>query len=327
MNIHKIKPHIRNKRFYNHEYENPQGFLGHTVYMLFKERLLQKKACPTKIASWVDKTSRVTSHTPTQPLITWIGHSTFLIQCAGINILTDPIFGDASWFYKRILPVGLLPHELPPIDVVVLSHNHRDHMDAQSLHALQHHKPHILVPEGDKAWFTQRNFSLAQEFMWWEQTTLSFEHAQQRARCTFLPAMHWSQRGFFDKNRSLWGSWMIEVDGTCIYFAGDTSYSSHFSAIAREFPVIHIAMMPIGPCEPRAWMETAHLSARQAGQAFLDLNAHHFIPMHWGTFPFGIDYFDAPLEYLTTWWDEYLHLLARKKLHIPKIGYSLPITW
>lgn len=326
---HKIKPHIRNNRYFNDENDVPKGFLAETIYMFFKNRFVQQKKCLKRIAAWVDKqVHHHDDHHHPHPMITWIGHSTFLIRCGGINILTDPIFGNASFLYRRMLPAGLQPNELPPIDVVILSHNHRDHMDEDSLLALRHNKHmHILVPKGDKAWFDKRNFSNVQEFTWWEQTIIPVERLQKEARLTFLPAIHWSQRGLFDKNRSLWGSWMIEVDGTCMYFAGDTSYSSHFSAIAYEFPSIDVVFMPIGPCEPRYWMEHVHLSAQQAGQAFLDLKARHFVPMHWGTFPFGIDHFELPIDYLLSWWQQSKDQLADKTLHLLKIGKKHHISW
>lgn len=324
---HKIKPHVRNNRYFNNEQDGTKGFLAETIYMFFKNQLAQRKRCTQTSAAWLDK--QVLHHDNqdhSHPLITWIGHSSFLIRANGITILTDPIFGNASFLYKRILPAGLLPHELPPIDVIILSHNHRDHMDEASLLALRHNEQmHILVPHGDKAWFDKRNFSNVQEFTWWEQTVLSIDRVCKDIRLTFMPAIHWSQRGLFDKNRSLWGSWMLEVGGTCMYFAGDTAYSSHFGAIAQEFPHIDIAFMPIGPCEPRYWMEHVHMSAQQAGQAFLDLKARHFIPMHWGTFLFGIDHFELPIEYLLTWWQQNRTALEGKIVHLLKAGKSYTI--
>lgn len=317
-----LVPHIRNNRFYNHEHEEPKGFLLHTIYMFFKNRFMQKKSCPRARASWVEKSP--VEHTVEQPTITWIGHSSFLIQLPGVTLLTDPVFGHASFLYRRILPAGLQGHELPQIDFLLLSHNHRDHMDTDSLLAIrERHTPTVLVPKGDKAWFDENKFTTTHEHMWWEQQTFIIPSTNAELKFTFLPAIHWSQRGFFDKNKSLWGSWMIEYQGKVYYFAGDTSYSPHFTAIAQEFPVIDVVMMPIGPCEPRAWMEHAHISAHQAGQAFLDLQAQHFIPMHWGTFPFGIDPFYLPIERLSSWWQENQAAMADKKLHLPKIGQNL----
>lgn len=329
---HKIRPHVRSNRFYNHEYDLPNSFLADTVWMFLHNIISQKKPCPIRVAHWIERCDNMRhdqSEQASNPEITWIGHSSFLIRCSGVSILTDPVFGNASFLYRRIMPAGLMPHELPRIDIVILSHNHRDHMDEQSLLALRHHKQmRILVPKGDKAWFDRRNFSNVQEFTWWEQTIVPIDHAEKEVRMTFLPAVHWSQRGFFDKNRSLWGSWMIEIGdwkrheqhSSCLYFAGDTSYSPHFQAIAQEFSNIDVAFMPIAPCEPRAWMDHVHLSAQQSGQAFLDLKAHHFIPMHWGTFRFGLDYFDSPVDHLLAWWQQAEELVRGKGLHLLKVG-------
>ncbi len=337
---HKIRPYVRNKRFFNHEHDKLKSFFTDTVLMFLRNRLTIKNICPKRSAQWIDRCDisypeRIEQKC--EPEITWIGHSSFLIRCDGVTILTDPVFGNASFAYRRVLPAGILPHELPPVDIIVLSHNHRDHMDESSLLALRHHKNmRILVPLGDKAWFDRRNFSNVQEFTWWQQEIVAVERAQKEVRFTFLPAMHWSQRGLFDKNRSLWGSWMIEVGDwrslndhrACLYFAGDTSYSSHFHAIAQEFPSIDVAFMPIAPCEPRVWMNHVHLDAQQAGQAFLDLKARHFVPMHWGTFRFGLDYFDQPIEKLLAWWRHVdVSVAPHKGLHILKVGkrHTIPL--
>lgn len=163
-----------------------------------------------------------------QLAISWIGHATFLIQIAGINILTDPIFGNASFLYPRIVPPGILLTQLPPIDLVIISHNHHDHMHGASLHALQKLFPHmkIMVPYGDKYWFDSRHFTNVYAFNWWDSQQLIF--GNRAIKCTFLPAAHWTQRGYFDLNTSLWGSWMIQGDNKSIYFAGDTAYDVHF---------------------------------------------------------------------------------------------------
>ena len=114
-------------------------------------------------------------------------------------------------------------------------------------------------------------------------------------------------------------------EGKRIYFAGDTAYSDHFTHIASEFPTIHTALMPIAPEEPHPWMRKSHLDAQQAVQAFIDLKAQHFIPMHWGTFPFGLDTFAGPLERLHSAWDAQQLLQQNKMLSIPKVGQQLPL--
>ncbi len=256
-----------------------------------------------------------------EPVVWWIGHASFLIQIAGINVLIDPIFGRASFLFKRLLPPGVPLHVLPAIDVILISHNHWDHMDYASLKAVAHSKPRILVPHGDKRWLDKHGFANTTEHMWWDQVVVGADQdSTGSVRFTFLPSVHWSGRGLFDKNRSLWGSWMIEANGHCIYFAGDTAYSDHFSAIVHEFPSIDIALMPIGPCEPRGWMQRTHLSAEQSTQAFIDLQAQHFIPMHWGTFSFGTDHFLEPINRLQDAWEKMQGQLSERKLHMIKVG-------
>ncbi len=296
------------------------GSLYKEVKMVIKSVRTGHKRLPQNILHWLapSKIARYSN----EPIITWIGHSTFLIQINKKNILTDPIFGSASIFFPRILPPGIEPHKLPKIDYVVISHNHLDHMDSKSLTFLRDINPNItiLVPEGDQHWFKKRNFKNVFGSAWWKK------HVFGPLSFTFLPAFHWSQRGLFDRNKSLWGSWMIQAQDQSIYFAGDTAYSHHFKAIAKEFKNIDIAIMPIGPCEPRKYMFDTHVNAEESGEAFLDLNAQQFIPMHWGTFHFGIDTFETPVKRIQRWWKKNRSILKNKTLSIPKFGESLIIT-
>ena len=249
--------------------------------------------------------------------ITWIGHSTFLIQVEGINIVTDPVFGHLPFFRRQVKP-GIPIKKVPSLDYVIISHNHLDHMDSAALSLFkQHPECTFLVPLGDKAWFERRGFTRVKEYTWWERET--FVHGDSEIEFSFLPAHHWSQRGLRDFNKSLWGSWMMSVGGHTIYFGGDTAYSGHFAAIGREFPSISHALMPIGPCEPRKWMKDSHISAEESGQAFIDLGAKKFFPMHWGTFSFGIDHHEAPYDRISTWWHKQ-KLAIDKELIVLKFG-------
>lgn len=303
----------RNDRFYNHPHEKLHGFFFRSLYMFFYGRFFQNRNQKQAAHGWAENYASAPLPSLT---VTWIGHSTFLIECDGITLLTDPIFGNASFLFKRIAPPGVSLHNLPSIDYILLSHNHRDHMDEKSLIALRAMHSTIFVPLGDKQWFLKRSFKNVSEYDWWQSTTIM--HNNEPIIFTFLPAHHWSQRSLSDRNRSLWGSWMVRYKNYTIYFAGDTAYASHFLKIKEQFPVIDVALMPIGPCEPRIWMKDVHMDAQQAGQAFLDLGAHHFIPMHWGTFPFGIDNFYDPIDQLTAWWQQ--NVLANSQLHILKFG-------
>lgn len=315
-NSFKCTPHIHKGRFYNHIRESRQSFLMPSLYMFFECFWRpEKKAGADKMRWYAPHVGPVDS----SPSITWIGHSTFLIQAHGVTIITDPVFGNIPLF-KRQLPPGILLGDVPSIDYVLISHNHRDHMDERSLLAFRSDpRTHFLVPKGDKAWFDKRGFKNVSEYMWWDQK-ITTQHGFQLT-FTFLPAHHWSQRGIFDFNKSLWGSWMIDVNDSQIYFAGDTAYSYHFEAIAKEFTNIALALMPIGPCEPRKWMSNTHVSAEEAGQAFLDLQAAHFIPMHWGTFNFGTDHHEAPYERIMSWWHK--QQFDDKKLTVMKVGQRI----
>lgn len=238
------------------------------------------------------------------------------MEVVGLTIITDPIIESPSFLYKRILPFGSSFDALPKIDVVLLSHNHRDHMDAATLVALfKRDDPLFLVPNGDKAWFLKRSIFKVEECTWWEQVilpTVSF---------TFVPAYHWSQRGLFDHNRSLWGGWVIQAGKETIYFAGDTAYQQqYFTAIGEVFPFIDVVLMPIGPCEPAALMYKSHVNAEQAAQAFLDCKGRYFIPMHWGTFYFGVDLFADPIDRIYAWWHKNLTKVPQNSLYVLKVG-------
>lgn len=309
-------PYFYKKKYYNHTREKAHGFFLNSLFMFFYSRIKRLQRKKPDLSNWTTPCKLKQSR---QPTITWIGHSTFLIQCGTIKILTDPIFGNASLLFKRIIPPAITIKEIVTLDYVLLSHNHRDHMDEKSLRELKKLTPSFLIPVGDKKWFDRRNFTHAKEHSWWQST--QFTHDNNSLIFTFLPAQHWSQRVFFDRNRSLWGSWMIQYNGYTIYFAGDTAYAPHFKQIKEKFPQIDVALMPIGPCQPKKWMQHSHINAQEAGQAFLDLGARNFIPMHWGTFYFGTDSFSTPITYLTDWWKNE-PLVSQDQLQILKFGQS-----
>lgn len=323
----KLSPFRKNNRFYNLQDEKNHPVFWRSFLMILIGLLLGRRR--KKMANFL-QVPDIAAHSAlrdnsssNKSVITWLGQATFLISVPGITIITDPVLGDISLLYKRWAPPGILPQNLPTIDLIVLSHNHRDHLDKKTIKLLVEKNPHIkvLVPLGDKVWLNKWGFDNVQEYSWWQSTKIELNN--QTVNLTFLPAHHWSQRGLFDRNRSLWGSWLIQSADTTIYFAGDTAYSTHFSAIAEQFPSIDIALLPIGPCEPYQWMHDAHLNADQALQAFKDLNARHFIPMHWGTFPFGIDYQALPYEYLLESWKAHCSEQDSKHLHAALGGQTL----
>jgi L-ascorbate metabolism protein UlaG (beta-lactamase superfamily) len=322
----KLYPYKRNGRFYFDKNHKLESLVFGTIPTFISSIMKRKNGIPEVENAWVQHD--VPAHKSDLPLITWIGHSTFLIQLNGINILTDPIFGNASFLYPRMVRPGLTVENLPPIHATLISHNHPDHMDTSSLMALKKRdsRMRMLVPLGDKKWFEKRGFLHTQEFEWEQVAEVSDGDSFKKVSCTFVPAYHWTRRGIFDGNKSLWGGWVIQSGSTSIYFAGDTAYSKPcFDRIKYLFPQLTVALMPIGPAEPRAWMRHAHVDAHEAGQAFLDVNAQHFIPMHWGTFAFGDDYFEAPLDSLKRWWRDNHSAVLSKQLHFIKAGQQFQI--
>jgi len=278
----------------------------------------------------LNPTQTVPEKSSIEPKITWIGHSTFLVQLNGFNILTDPIFGNVKvgpfTLTKRAIEPGIKFENLPHIDAIVISHNHSDHTDTNTLMALsKKHRSIIFVPEGDKALFESMGFKRVIENTWWERTELTCGERKLTISC--LPAYHWSIRFSLDGYRkSLWASWMISAQDTDIYFAGDTAYGQHFKEIASAFPSIDVALMPIGPTsEKENAHKHSHVDAPEAVDAFIDLNAQCFVPMHYGTFFSGKDTLVHPINKLKAYWQEKLPILGTKKLAFLRCGeqYSL----
>lgn len=222
------------------------------------------------------------------PSVTWIGHATLLLQAEGMSVLTDPMFSPRMFAIKRLAPPGLAIADLPPIDVVVVSHNHRDHLDEPSVRALG---PGVtfVVPLGLAGWFRRRGLKKVVELDWWEETQIVA--GSRRIRVTLVPAQHWSMRVGVDTNQSLWGGYVIESPSVRFYFAGDTGYPAAFGDIGRQFPGIDYALLPIGAYEPRWFMKSQHIGPEEAALAFGELGARTLVPMHWGTFQLS----DEPL--------------------------------
>ena len=215
----------------------------------------------------------------------WIGHSTFLIKKDDLTILTDPIFSERASPFKRFGPKRLIPpalniSQLPKIDVVTVSHNHYDHLDIRSLKILHELNPDIifLIPKGDKNIFDKRNIKNVFEFEWWQNFMI------QNVEFTFTPVQHWSARGLFDKNDSLWGGWYIKNKDYSIYHAGDTGYSNDFITTKEKLGSPKYSFIPIGAYEPEWFMAASHVNPEDAIKIMLDLESEYSFGMHWGTF-------------------------------------------
>ena len=230
---------------------------------------------------------------PGVPTVTWVGHATLLVQIGGLTILTDPIWSKTaspvSWLGpRRHVPPGIAFDALPPIDVVVISHNHYDHLDLTSLERLAHRSPEtrFLVPLGNGRLLRERGVESVDELDWGEARTIS------GVRIVCVPAQHWSQRGLRDARRALWSSWALIAPKRRFYFAGDTGYFSGFAEIGSALGPFDLAAVPIGAYEPQAMMRPHHLDPEQAIQAGRDVNARRVMAMHFGTF----DLSDEPLD-------------------------------
>jgi N-acyl-phosphatidylethanolamine-hydrolysing phospholipase D len=225
--------------------------------------------------------------------LTWIGHSTVLIQSSGINILSDPILSERASPVsfagpKRYTPPALQLHELPDIDFVVISHNHYDHLDRSTVEALGN-SVQWLVPLGLASWFHELGIERVRELDWWEELRFG--------KVTFVatPSQHWSSRGLFDKNETLWASWVIMVGDERYWFGGDTGYNPHdFNEIGQRYGPFDLAVIPIGAYEPRWFMKQMHVNPQEAVKIHQDIRSMFSVPVHWGTFKLSDEAILAP---------------------------------
>ena len=215
----------------------------------------------------------------------WVGHSTFLIKKNGITILTDPVFSDRASPFKNIGPKRLIPpaipiKKLPAIDFITISHNHYDHLDIRSLKDLYSLNSNtiFLVPAGDKKLLERQKIENVYEYEWWEG------YLSDELKITFTPVQHWSKRGLFDRNKSLWGGWFFEFNDFSIFHAGDTGYSEDFKSTRIKLGSPKYAFIPIGAYDPEWFMAESHVNPEDAVQIMLDLGAENSFGMHWATF-------------------------------------------
>jgi L-ascorbate metabolism protein UlaG (beta-lactamase superfamily) len=229
-------------------------------------------------------------------VVTFIGHATFLIQTAAGHILTDPMYSDRAgpWNLvgpRRVRQPAVLFDDLPPIAVVLLSHNHYDHCDRPTLRRLaRRFDPLVVTPLGNAALVRSCGIRRVEELDWWQAATTS------ALPITVTPAHHFSARTPFDRNRALWGGFVAVAAGRRILFAGDSAYAGFFPEIRRRLGPIDLALLPIGAYEPRWFMQAVHMNPAEAVQAHLELEAAESIGMHFGTFQLTAEGIDQPLR-------------------------------
>jgi L-ascorbate metabolism protein UlaG (beta-lactamase superfamily) len=231
-------------------------------------------------------------------VVTFIGHATFLIQTRAGHILTDPMYSDRAGPFnvagpRRVRQPAVAFEDLPGISTVLLSHNHYDHCDLRTLRRLaRRFDPLVITPLGNARLVRAAGIRRVEELDWWQAARTS------SMSVTLTPARHFSARTPFDRNRALWGGFVIGIDGARLYFAGDSAYAPLFTTIRERLGPIDLSLLPIGAYEPRWFMQAVHMNPAEAVQAHIDLQSALSVGMHFGTFQLTTEAIDEPLRAL-----------------------------
>jgi N-acyl-phosphatidylethanolamine-hydrolysing phospholipase D len=259
------------------------------------------------------------------PAVTWIGHATAMVQLGGLTVLTDPMFSARASPLPLVGPrrhaaPGLALAELPRVDLVLVSHNHYDHLDDASVRALNGQAggaPLFIVPLGLKAWMAERDITHVVELDWWQSHTVG------GVEVTLVPARHWSMRAPWNRNDGLWGGFVYRSAEGVAYHSGDTALFDGFTEIGTRLGPIDWAMLPIGAYEPRWFMEPQHMNPEDAGEAFVRLGARTLCAMHWGTFKLTDEPLAEPPRRIRKYFAD--HALDEKRLWIFDVGETRPL--
>jgi len=232
-------------------------------------------------------------------VVTFINHSTFLIQTMGLNILTDPVWGERASPVpfsgpKRMRPPGIRFEDLPKIDLILLTHNHYDHLDIKTMKQLSDKfNPAIYCPLGVGKYLERNGIGNITEMDWWDEINID---SSLSLVCT--PAQHFSGRGMFDRDRTLWSGFALRTEKGSIYYSGDTGYGDFFAEIAKRISPIRLSFLPIGAYKPQWFMADIHTSPADAVRVHQILKSPLSLGMHFGTFPLADDGMEEPAEEL-----------------------------
>jgi L-ascorbate metabolism protein UlaG (beta-lactamase superfamily) len=278
--------HFDGRRFFN-----PSGANGQPFWKVPQLLLTPRTRWPQEVPV---EPRRPPTPGPNEVVVTFVGHATFLLQATGTGILIDPVYTRRASPLsfagpRRVRAPGVRLDDLPPISLVLLSHNHYDHCDLGTLRLLERRfHPPVVTPLGNGRLLRSAGIGQIEEIDWWEVARAT------PVPITLTPAQHFSARSMFDRNRALWGGFLIEIAGHRILFAGDTGYGPHLREIAARLGPVDLALLPIGAYEPRWFMKDIHMNPAEAVQAHLDVAARQSIAMHFGTFPLTPEEIDEP---------------------------------
>lgn len=305
-----ISDHFDGEKFVNQDKKRETNYLKLFYWLAFRES-----------GFWADWYPDIEKAVPQKYVgngnlkVTYINHASVLIQFDSINVLSDPVWSDVVTPVKpfgpeRRRPNGIEFQDLPPIDVVIISHNHYDHLDIPTLNKLKEKfNPKILFPLGNMPLFKDYGFTNVQEMDWWDSISI------KNKKFTFVPARHFSNRGLVDRNTALWGGYVMETAKEPVYFAGDTGFGMHYEQIKEKFGDMRFSILPIAPIEPRWFMQEVHQDAEEAVLSHISLNSKKSMGIHFGTFRQAEDNMDDPVKQL---------ILSLEKHNISKRAFILP---
>lgn len=310
----------------------PRGWLD--VLRWMGQRRMQSRA-PTPRRGSFPMAAPAISHPRagvTDFAATWIGHATVLLQYGGLNVLTDPVFSQRAfpvqWIGpRRVMDPALQLDALPPLDIVLLSHSHYDHLDRLAVKRIARAHPQAtwIVPLGLGAYIRGWSVREIVELDWWQETRIS------GLRVTATPARHFSARRLGDRNKTLWSGFAFEKDGTRSYFAGDTAYHPEFGEIGARCGPFDFVIIPIGAYDPRWFMHVVHVDPEEAVQIYQDLVAPHagtplplMLAIHWGTFRLTDEPMDEPPQRTAARWQA--ARLDADRLWIARFGETRPLS-
>lgn len=288
--------HFDGLRFFNPR--NPQKFSLLEV-IRWKMTAIRKE--------WPNKKQNQLLDSPPQHMeenllrVSFVGHSTMLIQTQGLNIITDPIWSNRAGPFKWFGPTryndpGIPFEKLPPIDIILVSHNHYDHLDIPTLKKIwSRDRPGIIAPLGNDISIQSEDPSILVYTLDWNQAIA----IDEKVTIHLMPSQHWSRRGFSDRNKALWGAFVIKTTSGNIYFCGDSGYEKNiFRETAECFGSFRFAMLPIGAYEPRRFMKYAHMNPEEAVLAYKDLGEPYTAAIHFETFRLTDEGFNDPRNLL-----------------------------